>query len=93
MGAVSRRIESNRLNPAGDNSSILTGRQVWRIGNPARKQVLASGEFSSVNPGKHRLSGLLSNFKLNGSAGLALHDDRAMKDASSLRDILYAKTD
>ena len=62
-----------------------------RIGNPARKQVLACRELSSVKPGKHRLSGLFGDFELNGLLVLRCMTI-AVKDASSLRYILYAKT-
>jgi hypothetical protein len=36
---------------------------------------------------------LLRDLELNRSAGLALHDDRTVKDASPLRDVLDAETD
>jgi hypothetical protein len=59
----------------------------------AREQILASGELLPGDPGKHRLPCLLRNLELNGPAGLALHDYRTMKDASSLRDVIDAETD
>lgn len=46
-----------------------------------------------VDPGKHRLPGLLRDLELNGPTGLTLHDNRAVKDASSLRDVLDTETD
>ena len=61
--------------------------------DPAGKQVLASGQLLPVDPGKHRLPGLLRNLELNGPARLALQDSGAVKDASSLRDVVDAEAD
>jgi len=52
---ISGRIESDRLHPAGNYASVLTGRQVWRIGNAGWEQILVAGEFAAVDPRKHRL--------------------------------------
>jgi hypothetical protein len=93
MCSVSRGVQTDRFQPPDNDARVLAGRQVWRVMDSAREQVLASGQLLPVDPGKHRLPGLLRNFELNGPAGLALHNYRTVKDASALRDVVDAQTD
>ena len=66
---------------------------MWRLVHSAWEQVLASGQLAPIDPGKHRLPGLLRNLELNGSARFSLHHYGTVKDASSLRDVVDVEAD
>ena len=81
MGAVLPGIEANTGNPAGQQSRILTGRQVWPVMKTTGKQVRTGSHGPVRDPGSKRLASLSGQFKLDRMPRFLLHYNDAFFDA------------
>src|ERR1700681_547997 len=93
MGAVGRRIESNRFRPDADDSGVLPSRKMGRRRHAAREEELLRLQLGRRNPGSDRVPRLLGDLKLRRSLRLLLHDNRAWGDMNALDHITNAKGD
>jgi hypothetical protein len=93
MGAVGRRVHSNRPHPGPDDPGVLPGRKMGRLRNAAWKEVLLRLQMGRRDPGVDRVPCLLGDFKLHRPLGLLLYDNRPRRNPSALDDIVDAKPD
>ena len=87
MGPVVVWIQSNSSNLGSHDSRILARRQMRRRMDAAGKQKVSSGEIGSPDPRRNRLSCLVRNLKLHGSARLLLHHHRTRRDLVACGDV------
>src|SRR5208283_800399 len=91
MGAVGRRIESNRPSPSPDDPGILPSRKMRRRRHAARKEKLLRLQMGCRDPGSDRVPRLLGELKLHRSLRLLLHDNRSRGDMAALEHIANPK--
>jgi len=63
------------------------------LAHSAGKQAILKPEVRPSDPRSQRIARLLGDFKLNGTLGFLLHDDRSRSDAIAIRDIPNSRLD
>jgi len=93
MRSVIRRIKPKFLDPAFEDSSVLTSAQMWGGVNSAREQVVLSPEAGSLDPLLNRFTGRGCDLKLHRSLRFALDDRRAGGHVVAMADVSDFETD
>jgi len=74
MGAVDQRVQANAGDPFPQQAGVLPGREVTASLYPTRKEIRATVRWRLLEPGRHRLPGLLGELELNRAPRLLLDD-------------------
>jgi hypothetical protein len=77
MRPVVRRVKAKFLDPAPENSGVLSRPQVRRVVNATRKHEVVGLQSRVLDPLLYGVAGRRRDLKLNGTLGLVLHHYRS----------------
>src|ERR1051325_3812283 len=81
--SISRAIQTGALDPAMDNRSVLSGRDIRLVAEPAREKELAARCPASAKPITDRSPGLLSHLELDRPVGFLLNNSSSVANILS----------
>src|SRR5690349_2939673 len=87
MGSVGRLIEAELLDPAVQDTGILTSADVCRFSTSTREQVILSLQMSLADPSFDSLASRRRNLELHWSLGFALQHARTRCHSLALADV------
>jgi hypothetical protein len=93
MRAVRRVVQTGASNPAMDDPSILAGRNMGLLMDPAWKKKAPIADFEYRQPILDRCPALLREFELDRPAGLLLDDCRTVAQSPADAQIIDLQTD
>lgn len=87
MCAVNRRVQTDLANPAFDNTSVLSGGNLWRAFKSAPEQTISCVQSSVFDSVFDRFAGISGDFELDRLTSLLLHHHRPARNFFAMSNV------